>query len=276
LKIDYVNIAIVASSQRGDEHQTHEASVMASMQLDLSGQTAIITGGARGIGLETARHLGARGCSIVLWDLGFESFDAAVCGITPILTTVVDVTVPSMIQQAVEQVLAETGRIDILINNAGINGPVADVENYPTEAWERVIEVNLSSVFHCCRFILPSMRSRLYGRIVNVASIAGKEGTPGVSAYCASKAGVIGFTKALAREVVKEGITVNAVTPVMAETAILQQMTKAHIESAKSKIPMGRLVTVEEIAATIGWAASPACSFTTGAIFDVSGGRADY
>ncbi|AMJ61549.1 SDR family NAD(P)-dependent oxidoreductase [Bosea sp. PAMC 26642] len=246
------------------------------MKFDLSGQTAVVTGGARGIGLATARHLAARGCSIVLWDLDFEGFDAAACGFEPALTSVVDVTSPLVIQHSVDQALAETGRIDILVNNAGINGPVADVEQYPTEAWERVLNVNLTSVFHCCRLTLPSMRQRGYGRIVNVASIAGKEGTPGVSAYCASKAGVIGFTKALAREVVKDGITVNAVTPVMAETAILSQMTEAHIDSAKSKIPMGRLATVEEIAATIGWAASPACSFTTGAIFDVSGGRADY
>jgi len=243
---------------------------------DLAGQVALITGGARGIGLGVARHLASRGCRVALWDLGFEHFAAADAGFEPEWTAEVDVANYKLVAAGLGELLGRLGQLDILVNNAGINGPVSPVSEYPIADWERVIAIDLNGVFHCCRAALPHMRSRRYGRIVNVASIAGKEGTPGVSAYCAAKAGVIGFTKALAREVVIEGITVNAVAPVMAETGILAQMTPEHIAAAKAKIPMRRLCTVEEISATIGWAASPACSFTTGFVFDVSGGRADY
>jgi 3-oxoacyl-[acyl-carrier protein] reductase len=245
------------------------------MQKDLESQVAIVTGGVRGIGLAAARQLATRGAAVVLWDCDTAGFGAA-SGLAPLAIRAVDVTLPDTVSAAVSEVIARCGRVDILVNNAGINGPVAEVTRYPPEAWERVLAVNLTGAFHCCRLVVPHMRARGYGRIINVASIAGKEGTPGVAAYCASKAGLIGFTKALAREVVTQGITVNAVTPVMAETVILEQMTAEHIAATKAKIPMGRFVTVDEIAATIGWIASPACSFTTGAVFDISGGRADY
>ncbi len=243
---------------------------------DLAGQSAIVTGGARGIGLATCRHLAGRGCAVVVWDVDPTGFDEGTAAFSPAILAGVDVTRPDAIERAVADVAARFGRIDILVNNAGISGPVAPVAEYPPEAWDRVLAIDLTSIFHCCRFVVPHMTARGYGRIVNVSSIAGKEGTPGVAAYCAAKAGVIGFTKSLARELVTQGVTVNAVAPAMAETAILDEMTPAHIAAAKAKIPMGRFVTVEEIAATIGWAASPACSATTGMVFDVSGGRADY
>jgi 3-oxoacyl-[acyl-carrier protein] reductase len=191
------------------------------MNQDLQSQIAIVTGGVRGIGLATAQHLAARGCGIILWDIDVAGFDTAGAGFRPLAALKVDVSAPETVHAAVTAAVDHCGRIDILINNAGINGPVVETAAYPPDDWERVLAVNLTGVFHCCRLVVPHMRSRGYGRIVNVASIAGKEGTPGVSAYCASKAGVIGFTKALAREVVTAGITVNAVTPVMAETAIL-------------------------------------------------------
>ena len=246
------------------------------MERDLQSQVAIVTGGARGIGLAVARHLAERGCEVAIWDVDPAGFEPDAAGSSLFSVVAVDVSRPETVAAAVAEAVARYGRIDILVNNAGINGPVADVTEYPPREWDRVLAVNLTGTFHCCRLVVPHMRPRRYGRIVNVASIAGKEGTPGVAAYCASKAGLIGFTKALAREVVADGITVNAVTPVMAETALLEQMTADHIARTKAKIPMGRFVTVEEIAATVGWAASPACSFTTGAVFDISGGRANY
>ncbi|HXP77001.1 MAG TPA: SDR family NAD(P)-dependent oxidoreductase [Stellaceae bacterium] len=242
----------------------------------LDGQSAIVTGGARGIGLGIARHLASQGCRIVLWDLDFGGKAESDWGFQPALVQTVDVSDPAVVERAFAKTRETLPRIDILVNNAGINGPIAEVPSYPLTAWDRVIAVDLNSVFYCCRTVVPHMREIGYGRIVNIASIAGKEGTPGVAAYCAAKAGVIGFSKALAREVVKAGITVNCVAPAMAVTELLQQMTPKHIEEARAKIPMGRFCTVEEIAATVAWIASPACSFTTGAVFDISGGRASY
>lgn len=194
----------------------------------------------------------------------------------PALAQRVDVTSIASIHSAFAQAVAKFGSIEILVNNAGINGPVAEVTDYPLDAWDRVIAVDLTGVFYCCRAVVPHMRERGYGRIVNVASIAGKEGTPGVAAYCAAKAGAIGFAKALARELATSGVTVNSVTPVMAETELLREMTPAHIAAARSKIPMNRFVTVQEIAAMVAWIASRDCSFTTGGVFDISGGRANY
>jgi 2-dehydro-3-deoxy-L-rhamnonate dehydrogenase (NAD+) len=245
------------------------------MTTRLDGQTAIVTGGARGIGRAIGARLAAEGARVITWDL-----DASTAGRTdrfqPALAQRVDVTSTTSIANAHAEALARFGSIEILVNNAGINGPVAEVTDYPLEAWDRVLAVDLTGVFYCCRAIVPQMRERGYGRIVNVASIAGKEGTPGVAAYCAAKAGVIGFGKALARELATTGITVNSVTPVMAETELLRQMTPEHIALTKAKIPMGRFVAVEEIAAMVAWIASPDCSFTTGGVFDISGGRANY
>jgi NAD(P)-dependent dehydrogenase (short-subunit alcohol dehydrogenase family) len=243
------------------------------MRGSLNGQAAIVTGGARGIGLGIAAELARQGCRVALWDLDFA---AAEIGFGPALEQQVNVTDSAAVERAFATASGELGRIEILVNNAGINGPVADVPSYPLDAWDRVIATDLTSVFYCCRTAVPHMRRHGYGRIVNVASIAGKEGTPGVAAYCAAKAGVIGFAKALAREVVTDGITVNCVTPVMTVTGLLAQMTPEHIEEARAKIPMGRFCAIEEIAAMVAWIASPACSFTTGAVFDLSGGRATY
>jgi 2-dehydro-3-deoxy-L-rhamnonate dehydrogenase (NAD+) len=239
----------------------------------LSGQTAIVTGGARGIGAAIARRLTDDGCHVVVWDMVDVP---SVGGWQPAMAQRVDVSDYESVRHAFDDVLNEFGSVEILVNNAGINGPVAEVTEYPLEAWDQVLAVDLTGVFYCCRVVVPHMRQRGYGRIVTIASIAGKEGTPGVAAYCAAKAGVIGFSKALARELVTAGVMVNCITPVMAETDLLKQMTPEHIASARAKIPMGRLCTVEEIAAMAAWIASGECSFTTGAIFDLSGGRATY
>ncbi|CAH1659267.1 2-dehydro-3-deoxy-L-rhamnonate dehydrogenase (NAD(+)) [Chelatococcus asaccharovorans] len=234
-------------------------------------QVAIVTGGAKGIGAGIAAELISRGCRVIIWDRQLvEAMPAAAAAHT------VDITKPEIVAAAVQDAASAFGKIDIFINNAGVNGPVKSVDNYSDTEWEQVLAVNLTGVFNCCRAVVPVMRQSGYGRIVNIASIAGKEGMPGIAAYSAAKAGVIGFTKALAREVVTDGITVNALAPAITETDLFREMTAEHIESARSRIPMGRFCTLEEIAATAAWVASPACSFTTGSVFDLSGGRATY
>ena len=233
------------------------------------GQAAIVTGGARGIGLGIARRLSDEGCKVAVWDI-----DPAGC--TFALTRQVDVADLTAVERAFAAAVEAFGKIDVLINNAGVNGPVVPAWEYPPEAWARVLAIDLTGVFHCCRAAVPHMRANGYGRIVNIASIAGKEGMPGISAYSAAKAGVIGFTKAIARELAQTGVTVNAVAPVIVETELFREMTPEHIESAKARIPMGRFLTVPEIAAQVAWIASRESSFTTGAVFDISGGRATY
>lgn len=242
----------------------------------LDGQVAIVTGGARGVGLGIARRLAQEGARVVLWDVDREGFDAEAAGFSPAGLDQVDVADEDSVASGMRRVLDGLGRLDILVNNAGINGRVADVEDYAFQEWQRVLRVNLDGVFLCCRAAVPAMRARGYGRIVNVASIAGKEGVPGIAAYAASKAGVIGLTKSLARELIDTGILVNCLAPVMVETDLLKQMTPEHIERSKAKIPMGRLLQIPELAAVAAFAASPECSFTTGFTFDVSGGRATY
>ncbi|MFT3718832.1 SDR family NAD(P)-dependent oxidoreductase [Pseudorhodoferax sp.] len=242
----------------------------------LAGQVAIVTGAARGIGRGIARRLAAAGCRLVLWDRSFAAAPTADDGLAGAWPMVVDVTDAAAAAWAQAEVMARFGRVDILVNNAGINGPVAPVWDYPLDDWARVLAVNLGGVFHGCRAVVPAMRAAGYGRIVNVASIAGKEGVPGIAAYAAAKHGVIGFTKSLARELLDSGVLANCVAPVMAETDLLREMTPEHIAATRAKIPMGRFVRVAEIAETVAFAASPACSFTTGFTFDLSGGRADY
>ena len=242
----------------------------------LSEQLAVVTGGVRGIGLAIARRLAQEGCRVVLWDRDLAPFDRAAAGFEPAAALTVDVADADSVQRAHDATLARLGRIDILVNNAGINGPVLPTWDYPLSAWQQVMAINLGGVFHCCRAVVPAMRAAGYGRIVNVASIAGKEGVPGIAAYCASKHGVIGLTKSLARELAQSGVLVNCIAPVMVETDLLKEMTAEHIAATKAKMPMGRLLGVEEVAAMVAWIASPECSFTTGAAFDLSGGRADY
>jgi 2-dehydro-3-deoxy-L-rhamnonate dehydrogenase (NAD+) len=246
------------------------------MSKPLPGQAAIITGGARGIGRGIAQRLAAEGCRIALWDLSFQPFNGTTAGFTPVSMQTVDIADLKAVYRAYEATVADVGDIDILINNAGINGPVANSWEYPIEAWDRVLAVDLTGAFYCTRVVLPGMRERRYGRIVNIASMAGKEGVPGISGYAAAKGGLIAFTKSVARELTDCGVMINAVAPALTETELFEQMTPEHIATMKSKIPMGRCVQIEDIASLVAWMVSPGCSFTTGFTFDVSGGRAVY
>ena len=242
----------------------------------LAGQVALVTGGARGIGRGIAARLAAEGARVILWDLGFAAFDAAAAGFEPALTQIVDVADYAAVEAGVAEAIAALGQVDIMVNNAGINGPVVDLWSYPLEAWPRVMAVNLTGVFHGCRAIVPHMRARGTGRIVNVASIAGKEGVPRIASYSASKAGVIALTKSLAKELAETRITVNCIAPAITETELFAEMTQDHITAMKAKIPMGRFLTIPEIAAMVAFIAGPDCTFTTGFAFDLTGGRATY
>jgi 3-oxoacyl-[acyl-carrier protein] reductase len=232
-------------------------------QLDLKGRTAIVTGGLIGIGAAIAKRLEASGARVRIWDVGDKSDP-------------VDVTDLKAIERATARAMAELGRIDILVNNAGIAGPTMPVVDYPVAEWKRVLDVDLNGPFLCCRAVVPHMVKAGYGRIVNIASIAGKEGNPNAAAYAAAKGGLIAFTKALGKELAQTGVLVNCVTPAAAQTAILDQVTPEFAKFMLSKIPMGRFVKVDEIAAMACWLASDDCSFSTGAVFDISGGRATY
>jgi 3-oxoacyl-[acyl-carrier protein] reductase len=232
-------------------------------QLDFKGRTAIVTGGLQGIGAAIVKRLEASGAKVLVWDVAAK-------------TGAVDVSDAAAVERATAKALADLGRIDVLVNNAGVAGLNLPTADYPVEEWERVLRINLTSQFLCCRAVAPHMAKRKYGRIVNIASIAGKEGNPNAVAYSASKAGVIALTKSLGKELARTGVLVNCVTPAAAKTAIFDQMTEEHISYMLSKIPMNRFVTVEEIAALVCWLASEDCSFSTGAVFDISGGRATY
>ncbi|WP_073138461.1 SDR family NAD(P)-dependent oxidoreductase [Muricoccus roseus] len=244
------------------------------MSKPLEGQVAVVTGGARGIGLATAQRLARDGARVAIWDRDPGLLDSA--AFRPALLARVDVTDLASVQAVVAETEAALGRVDILVNNAGITGPVHPLWEYPPEAWHQVLAVNLTGVFHCCRAVLPGMRERRHGRIISVSSLSGKEGTPEIGAYAAAKAGVIGLTKSMARELAGSGVLVNSVAPAMAETELLQALTPDFIAAAKGRIPMGRFAGIAEIAAMIAWIAGPDCSFTTGFTFDISGGRATY
>jgi 2-dehydro-3-deoxy-L-rhamnonate dehydrogenase (NAD+) len=231
-------------------------------KLDFAGRAAVVTGGAQGIGAAIVKRLEASGAKVRIWDLDGSAR--------------VDVSDDSSIHKAVKATLADLGKIDILVNNAGIAGKNVPTVEYPIDEWERVLRVNLTSQFLCCRAVAPHMVKARYGRIVNIASVAGKEGNPNAVAYSASKAGVISLTKSLGKELAQSGVLVNCVTPAAAKTAIFDQMTEQHIQYMLSKIPMNRFVSVEEVASLVCWLASEDCSFSTGGVFDISGGRATY
>lgn len=246
-------------------------------QLDFNGRTAVVTGGAAGIGLAVAQRLARSGARVALWDRDAEGLAAATArlpaGTRP---ETVDVTDWAAVERATATTAAAFGRIDVLVCSAGITGPNATTWDYPVADWKRVYDVNVHGVFYCNKAVVPVMRANDYGRIVNIASIAGKEGNPNASAYSSSKAAVIGLTKSLGKELAKTGVRVNCVAPAAVRTAIFDQMKPEFIDFLLSKIPMGRFGTVEEIAALIGWLASEECSFSTGAVFDLSGGRGTY
>jgi 3-oxoacyl-[acyl-carrier protein] reductase len=244
-------------------------------QLNLNDRVAVITGGARGIGLAIAERFAASGAKVAIWDVDLDEA-LRVAGRLDGFAARVDVTDYDAIDAAAIEVERALGPVDILVNNAGITGPNMPVDEYGIADWRRVIDVDLNGVFLCSRALVPRMRVRNYGRIVNIASIAGKEGNPNAAAYSAAKAGVIGLTKSLGKELAATGIRVNCITPAAAETDIFKQMTEQQISYMLSKIPMGRFVQVEEIAALACWLASEECSFSTGAVFDISGGRATY
>jgi len=231
-------------------------------QLDFKDRTAVVTGGVTGIGAAIVRRLEASGANVDVWDLNGSPG--------------VDVSDLDAIQKAVKSTLEKFGKIDVLVNNAGIAGPSMPVVDYPVADWKKVIDIDLNGPFLCCKAVVPHMVKRKYGRIVNIASVAGKEGNPNAAAYAAAKGGLIAFTKALGKELATSGILVNCVTPAAAQTAILDQVTKEFAQYMLSKIPMGRFVRVEEIAAMACWLASEDCSFSTGGVFDISGGRATY
>ena len=242
----------------------------------ITDQVAIVTGAVRGIGLAIARRLARDGARVVVWDRNAAAFDARSAGFDPVDIQTVDVADHASVARAFEATMERVGHLEILVNNAGINGPVVPAWEYPLDDFARVLAVNLGGVFNCCRVAVPTMRTARYGRIVNVASIAGKEGVPYIAPYAASKHGVVGFTKSIARELVDSGVLVNAIAPALTETELFAEMTPEHIAASKAKIPMGRLLTVDEIAALVAWVVGPECSFTTGFTFDLSGGRADY
>jgi len=227
-----------------------------------TGRRAVVTGGASGIGEAVAKRIAAEGGNVAIWDING--------GIR------VDISAFESVEKAVAETIKQIGGIDILVNSAGITGPTTPLIEFPIEGWKKVIDINLNGTFYCNRAVAPLMVAQNYGRIVNIASIAGKEGNPNASGYSASKAGVIGLTKSLGKELAKHNITVNAVTPAAVRTPIFDQMPQTHIDFMLSKIPKGRFGTVDEMASLICWLASEECSFTTGAVFDASGGRATY
>jgi 2-dehydro-3-deoxy-L-rhamnonate dehydrogenase (NAD+) len=243
-------------------------------QIDLKNRVAVVTGGARGIGYAIAERLTQAGARVALWDL--EGAPASGARLAGGIGVAMDVTKADSVAAALAETERRIGPVDVLVASAGITGPNATVADYPVEAWRTVIDIDLTGVFLCNRAVVPGMAKRNYGRIVNIASVAGKEGNPNAAAYSAAKAGVIALTKSLGKELAGTGVRVNAVAPAVIKTEMLAQMTEQHIQYMLSKIPMGRFGTVEEVAALVAWLASEDCSFSTGAVFDISGGRATY
>ena len=246
-------------------------------QLDFKGRAAIVTGGAQGIGLAIVKRLIASGAKVRIWDVDDRLLAKTIAALGSAVTgDAIDVSDAAAVERGVKSALEAMRKIDVFVNNAGIAGATKPVAEYPVEEWERVIRIDLTGPFLCCRAVAPHMVKAGYGRIVNVASIAGKEGNPNAAAYSAAKAGVIALTKSLGKELAQTGVLVNCVTPAAAKTAIFDQISQQHIDYMLSRIPMGRFVSVDEIAALVCWLASQDCAFSTGAVFDISGGRATY
>ena len=246
-------------------------------QLDLKGRHAVITGGASGLGYAISQRMLASGASVTWWDVNADVMAQAAKTIgADVHCEKVDVTQHTSVVAALARTISKRGKVDILVNSAGITGPNVKLADYPPTAWEQVIQVNLNGTFHCCREVAAHMQTHQYGRIVNIASVAGKDGNPNASAYSASKAAVIALTKSLGKELANSGVLVNCVTPAAVKTAMFSQMTPEHIAFMLSKIPMGRFGTPEEVAAMVAWLCTEDCSFSTGAVFDLSGGRSTY
>jgi len=248
-------------------------------KIDLNGKSAVVTGAARGIGYAIVERLLDSGAACSLWDRDADALNAAVEALSPkgrVHRTTVDVTQAESVQAAAQATLHDFGRVDILVNNAGIAGASKPTWELTPAEWQQVLQIDLFGVYLCCHALVPGMRERGYGRVVNIASIAGKEGNPNASHYSAAKAGVMALTKSLGKELAKSGVIVNCVTPAVIETDILKQITQQHIDYMRSKIPMDRFGKKEEAAALVAWLCSEECSFSTGAVFDLSGGRATY
>ena len=248
-------------------------------QIDLKGRVAIVTGGAQGIGYAISERLLRSGASVMLWDIDagkLAEAQSALCSLGQVQTQQVELTDEQQVAVATQSTIERMGQIDILVNNAGITGGNAPTWELAPQVWRQVIEVNLVAPYLTCHAVVPHMVQRGWGRIVNIASVAGKEGNPNASHYSASKAGVIALTKSLGKELATKGVLVNAVAPAVAKTAMFAQMTEQHIAYMLGKIPMGRFVEVEEIAAMVAWLSSEDCSFTTASVFDITGGRSTY
>ena len=246
-------------------------------KFNLSGRTAIITGGAQGFGLAMTERFLSSGAKVIIWDIDKNVVEKSIAKLNSpnLSSSIIDVTNFNQVSNEIKKI-TQSNKIDIFVNNAGIAGKNTTVWDYPIEEWKKVLELDLNAVFYCCKAITPHMVKNNYGRIVNIASIAGKEGNPNASAYSTAKAGVIGLTKSLGKELANKNIAVNAVTPAAAKTRIFDQMTKEHIDYMLSKIPRNRFILVEELASLVTWLVSEENSYTTGAVFDLSGGRATY
>lgn len=250
---------------------------MSAYEGRFNGRTAVVSGGASGLGKASAARIVAEGGKVVLWDLNADALKAAAVDVGATAVVALDVAdAEAVAAAAAESHKALGGRIDILVASAGITGATVPVQEFPLDSWKRVVDINLNGVFYCCRAVTPFMLENGYGRIVNVASVAGKEGNPNASAYSASKAGVIGFTKSLGKELAGKGVIANSLTPATFESPILEQLPQSQVDYMRSKIPMGRLGEVEESVAMVCFMASEECSFTTASTFDTSGGRTTY
>ncbi len=251
--------------------------MMEKITFDFKNRTALVTGGAQGFGLDIAKRFLISGAKVIIWDIDQKMLDKAIKDLdnSNLSSNIVDVSSYDEVQKNVNKII-ENSNIDILINNAGITGPTATLWEYEVETWKKVVDINLMGTFNCCKAIVPNMIKNNYGRIVNVASVAGKDGNANASAYSVGKAGAIGLTKSLGKELADKNIAVNAVTPAGAKTRILDQMSKEHVQRMLSKVPRGRFLEVEEFTSLICWLSSEENTFSTAAVFDISGGRSTY